>query len=449
MGETLTIKAKKFQSDFLLSKARYPGIVSAWGTGKTMFGIIKVMQLSEESPNNLIMVVRKDWVDLRDSTQKDFERYTGLKIDSKKEVQLASGSIIMFRHGDEVEGLQNVNLGGFMIEQAEEFETDRQFSYLRGRLRRQGVKNHKGIIIANANGHNWVWEKWVANLQGSADFEGFQATTFDNSDNLPASYIDDLKKMEIDDPSTYRRLVLNSHDETDTVDTVFNLQELEKAAQPRMLDFNGYEFNVIGCDPAFGGKDECVTYVGRNLKVEDTNIANKREVMETVGELAALYNKIDADVLVLDKDGGGVGIEGRLKEVLPGKYIYGVVNGATEGVSPEYQNLKTEIVFTARDYIRKGMVQIPNDPKLIGQLMMLTYHRHSTGKYILHGKEYIDKKYHVSPDRAEALCYWIWGFHKLHNLNRSDMPMVMKKLPWMFQGDEQSDKSMGALKIRN
>lgn len=448
MEDIIKIRAKPFQKEFLLSNARYPAMVAGWGTGKTMFGIIAIMQLAEESPDNQLMIVRKDYVDLRDSTSKDFEQYTGLKIDSNKEVKLSNGSVIMFRHGDEVEGLQNVNLGGFMIEQAEEFETDRQFSYLRGRMRRAGVKRHKGIIIANANGHNWVYNNWIANIQGNPEFEGFQATTFDNADNLPPSYITDLRQMETDDPSTYRRLVLNSHDETDVSDTVFNIAELEAATNPRSLAVNGYEFKVIACDPAFQGNDECVTYIGRNLEVEDVDIANKREAMETAGELAIRFKQIKADIVVIDKDGGGIGIESRLKELLPEGSVTGILNGSTEGVSTEYQNLKTEIVFTARDYIRRGLVKIPKDQKLIGQLMMLTYHRHSSGKYILHSKEVIEKKYHVSPDRAEALCYWIWGFHILNKRARSEMPDLSKRLPWMFRKEEVKTTD-GVLSIRS
>ena len=102
-----------------------------------MFAILKGYNLSCKYPGNQGLVVRKNYTDLKDSTQKDFTLYTGLKVPTNKDVWLPNKSLIMFRHMDELSGIiQNVNLGWFYIEQAEEFDTDDEFQKLRGRLRR-------------------------------------------------------------------------------------------------------------------------------------------------------------------------------------------------------------------------------------------------------------------------------------------------------------------------
>jgi len=208
---------KKFQSDFLDSRARFPAMGSGWGTGKTMFAIMKGLDLSEEYPGNLGLICRKKFVDLRDSTIRDFTRYTNIKVPmSTKEVTLPeSGSVIMFRHADELSALQNINLGWAIIEQAEEFETDESFQMLRGRLRREGCF-HQLIVIYNKNGHNWCWKKWEKKaVKDPVEYELFQATSFDNEDNLPPDFLQDLRRMEIESPRKFKRFVMNSSDEYD------------------------------------------------------------------------------------------------------------------------------------------------------------------------------------------------------------------------------------------
>jgi len=210
------ITPKQFQSAFLESRARFPAFEAGWGSGKTMFGIMKGLELSDRFSGNLGLICRKKFVDLRDSTMRDFTKYTNIPIPmSTKEVTLPNGSVIMFRHADELSALQNINLGWAMIEQAEEFETDESFQMLRGRLRREGCF-HQIMIIANKNGHNWIWKKWEKKaVKDPKEYELIQATSFDNIENLPEDFIADLRRMEIESPRKYRRFIMNSSDEYD------------------------------------------------------------------------------------------------------------------------------------------------------------------------------------------------------------------------------------------
>lgn len=203
----------EFQAKFFFSAVRFPAFVAAWGTGKTLWGIARALACATKVPNNLILIVRREFTDLRDSTIKDFERYTNLKLDGNKEVHFDNGSIIMFRHGAELDTLKNINLGAFFIEQAEEFNDDSQFQFLRGRLRRDNVPFHSGWVIANTNGHNWIWKLWKQ--QKNPEYELFEATTFDNEQNLPKDFISDLHRLEKEAPAIYRRYVLNSWEETE------------------------------------------------------------------------------------------------------------------------------------------------------------------------------------------------------------------------------------------
>jgi hypothetical protein len=209
-----TINLNSKQRRFCNSEARFPAFVGGWGCGKTMCGILRGMLLSESFRNNLGMIVRKKFTDLRDSTLKDFERYTGLAVKKdSKEVTLSNGSVVMFRHGDELSGLQNVNLGWFMIEQAEEFETAEQFDLLRGRMRRQEAGIRQGMIIANTAGHNWVWDRWK-NRQ-LEDYELTEANIDDCREHLPQDVLKDWERLRIESPKKYNRYVLNSWEDYD------------------------------------------------------------------------------------------------------------------------------------------------------------------------------------------------------------------------------------------
>lgn len=192
-------------------------MVSAWATGKTMCGILRGMLYSEMIPKNLGIIFRKEFVDLRDSTLIDFESYTGRKVNSQRNVDLSNGSRIMFRHLEEMNNIQNINLGWFFIEQAEELTSEDQFFTLWGRLRRAaqpseafidlGLSPQTGFITANVKGNNWVRSYWKDNPKKG--FHLTEAITFDNADVLKAEFIESLRELKDIKPDTYRRFVLN------------------------------------------------------------------------------------------------------------------------------------------------------------------------------------------------------------------------------------------------
>jgi hypothetical protein len=237
--KTIKIESESFQWDFYTALNRFPGAIAGWGSGKTMWALMKCDLLSRFYKNNLGVVIRSKYTDLRDSTMKDFTKWTGKHIpQGTKEAKYANGSTILFRHAKELSVLQNVNLGWGYIEQAEEFPTDTQFQLLRGRLRREleidedywAVIEKAGGIhdfllsmcknplrqimpVANAHGHNWLWKMFIKSPQEG--YSCMQATSFDNEANLPADFIADLRRMEVDSPAKFKQYVMNCHDEVD------------------------------------------------------------------------------------------------------------------------------------------------------------------------------------------------------------------------------------------
>ncbi|KKN19413.1 hypothetical protein LCGC14_0946240, partial [marine sediment metagenome] len=237
----INIEAEPFQWKFYAALNRFPSFVAGVGTGKTMWALMKGDLFSRFYRNNLGLVVRNKFTDLRDSTMKDFTEYTGKHIpQGTKEAKYANGSQILFRHAKELSGLKNVNLGWAYIEQAEEFPTDTQFQLLRTRLRRdikvdedywqalvdagdvwpflQSMHDeplNQMMTIANANGHNWVWKMFIKHPH--PEYTCVQANSFNNTwlvENKPKT-IEDWRRMEFDAPSKFKQFVMNCHDEVD------------------------------------------------------------------------------------------------------------------------------------------------------------------------------------------------------------------------------------------
>src|SRR5262245_40812645 len=201
---TRRIQLKPHQDDLIFSEADFPALGGGWGNGKSLAGCAKAWHLSEESPKNLGVVVREHLTDLVDTTYADFVSIFGgscqIKGGQRPEAILPNGSRILFRHASNLHSLNNLNLGWFWIEQAEEVTED-AFLFLRGRLRRREVKRHQGYLTFNMEGHNWIWRTWEKLLDKDeqplerADYHLIVADTLANRDNLPESFVKQILKL--------------------------------------------------------------------------------------------------------------------------------------------------------------------------------------------------------------------------------------------------------------
>lgn len=399
---------KPWQANFIKTKARYPANVSAWGTGKSLALIARAMKLSEETPNNLGVIFRKEFTDLRDSTIKDFEIYTGLRVNSQREVILGNGSTLMFRHLEEMNNIQNMNLGWFGIEQAEELETDDQFFTLFGRLRRANC-NHSGFIVANTNGHNWIYKLWkLKNLEGG---ELYEATTHENKDNLDAKFMQSLEVLKVKKPKLYNRLVLNSWDESDTVDIIIQPSWVE-AATKRELSRVQPTRSIVSIDVARYGDDKTVFYAISNNESVSREEHDKKSTMEVVGLAVRFARKHMIKAFAVDEIGVGAGVVDRLKEL--GHQVV-PVNSSEKASSEDFYNLRAEIYSRGADAFESGRVKIQaDDQDLIEQLSWAKYKTiKSNGVYQVEAKEDIKKRYGRSPDNADCFLNGLWALSKV------------------------------------
>jgi phage terminase large subunit len=188
------------QAEFHGSGAKYRAFGGGFGNGKSSAGCAEAFFLSMEYPGTVGLIARKTRPELKSTTQDVFFHGGGGVVETdwtgcpqelirsfnktEGKLTLINGSVIHFWPLDDPDKLTNLNLGWYMIDQAEEVPED-MFLMLNGRLRRRNSPRC-GLILFNPNGHDWIWKRWV-HLK-LPDHELIHAKTSDNP-NLPADYI--------------------------------------------------------------------------------------------------------------------------------------------------------------------------------------------------------------------------------------------------------------------
>jgi len=197
------------QGEFHGMSKRFRFFVGGWGNGKTSAGCAEALMLAIEYPGTTGLIARKTRPELKATTMETFFHggggdedqgdYTGCPQElirsfhkTDQLLTLVNGSKIHFWPLDEPQKLTNLNLAWFLIDQAEEV-SEEMFMMLRGRLR-QANGPRCGMILANPNGHDWIWDRVVNRPELNKDCGLIHAKTTDNP-MLPKDYINSLLKM--------------------------------------------------------------------------------------------------------------------------------------------------------------------------------------------------------------------------------------------------------------
>lgn len=185
---------------------------------------------------------------------------------------------------------------------------------------------------------------------------------------------------------------------------------------------------VAGLDVAEEGTDLSVFTPRRGPLVDRPTSWGKALTTETAWRARDLAHEKGAKVLLYDSVGVGAGVKGTLltSEQRLNFEPRAINTGArpTESRWPDGQtsvekfaNLKAELWWCLRirfekayEFVHNGvqhnpedMISIPDDPQLIAQLSMPTFHRTETGKIKVESKDDLRRRGVKSPDFAESL----------------------------------------------
>jgi len=197
-------KPNPTQIKFHSSNRKYKGFKGSKGSGKTRALVEEVMALNWEFPGNRGIVARKDFRDLKETTYQFFEEYypKELILDRNeghffwlvRSKDPSNPSRIKFSHCKDPKSFESGEIGYFAFDEADEIPEE-TFKVLRTRLRRKGIALYGLMAFNPTDDVHWLYRFFVEDPieKDREDRELFSNNTFENAENLPNGYIDELK----------------------------------------------------------------------------------------------------------------------------------------------------------------------------------------------------------------------------------------------------------------
>ncbi len=158
----------------------------------------------------------------------------------------------------------------------------------------------------------------------------------------------------------------------------------------------------LGVDVARFGSDKTALCVRRGWFVESLRSFARIDTMRTAGEASVLVRDQEIPAVFVDEGGLGGGVVDRLREL--GAPVYGVQFGGKARQSGRFANMRAELFWELRRLFNEGLIAIPPDEELIGQLLGLRYDVTSAGQVRMESKSALRRRGLRSPDKADALA---------------------------------------------
>jgi len=311
---------------------------------------------------------------------------------------------------ENISKLKSMEIGFFGIDEASEVDKE-SFLLFQSRLRRR-LPNGKfppyfGLLTSNPD-DCWLKDDFV--LKGGGEDYVFIPSLPRDNPYLPADYEQQLRKSY---PADWvQRFLEGSWDELSGGDVIIPSEWVRMAINREIVV---QDKPVIGCDVARFGDDEIVIYFGKGNCLLYQDITCKKSTTETAGRIIALTNSKKSKLACVDDAGVGGGVTDLLREA---RVKTAAINGGSMATDERFSNLKTQLLWHARDLFEAGDVSILNDPILIRQLSATKYMHRSNGKIMAEPKDEVKKRIGQSPDRADAFILMLWGASLLRDPNR-------------------------------
>ena len=241
-----TRQPNKQQAAFHTSDAKYRAYVGGVGAGKTLAGCMEAIKLSYILPGNRGLIGANTYPQLRDATQKTFFSLCPPELikeylKQENRVIFKNGSEIIFRSFDDYSKFQGLEIGFFYMDEASEAPKE-IFDILTSRLRNAPIPDnmYRGFLTTNPNGKNWVYDKFFTTVD--PDYFGVVSTTYDNKDNLPAGYIENMEKSY---SAEWVKRFLHGSFDTFSGQIFSEFQESIHVTQPATIPDHWYRFRAI------------------------------------------------------------------------------------------------------------------------------------------------------------------------------------------------------------
>lgn len=256
---------RPYQREFHKSRKKIKGIVGGVGAGKTTALCIEIIRLLFEYPNNFVLLLRQDAKRLKLTTLAELLNYIPQSLIEKNDshaglITFVNKSQLAYMGLDDVKDaaqkIQSMNLGAIVIDQAEEVSGTTVEFVMKTRLRRIPQIGGYLIFVANDDGRNWIYNKYMkqhTHIEGTKevvdkhivgeDYEIWVVNTYDNKENLPADYLKGLEDM----PDWWKNRYIYSTME-DWSSAVYNIRANHKIIPITPEGLKDFDLFITGID---------------------------------------------------------------------------------------------------------------------------------------------------------------------------------------------------------
>lgn len=403
----------------------------AKGGGKSVFGCIwsyykakkTILDLGlrpAKHPMCVGFMGRKQSIDFNTTTLETWKKF--IHQDAyyirKQEKLIILEDTVSIRYGgmDNQETINKFNSAEFafvFIDQAEEISrTD--LALLKGTLRivHNGKKPDYKVLLTANPAPSFLRADYIESPRDNSRF--IQALPADNP-YLPKEYIDNLCDALKHRPELIEAYINGSWDQLEGSDILIKHKWILDCVNKQIRVFDDRRVTV--CDVSRFGDDETVIYNMIDNCIVSAKIYGQKDTTHTANYIVQMANSNESDIIAIDSCGMGAPVVDMVKQLLRDTSVNRTVMEINSAQRPEqtndgkrYVNLRAQMWFYAAHLIAEGMVSIPNDQDLIGQLTSVKYYPNGPGgKFGIEKKEATKARLDRSPDRADAFVYGLWA----------------------------------------
>lgn len=191
-----------WQVRYHTSRNRHLALAGGMGSGKSLAAVQEHIQLALEYPGSLWLVGRKTLPSLKDTILRTFLAAipNDLIADYNKahlNIKLVNNSEFIFRSLDDEEKLKSLELAGFIVDEANEID-ENIYNRLKDRMRQKlpggaSPRFRSTIMLNPGDEDHWIPQLFL--FKKPALHEMIQSSTYENLENLPSDYVDELETM--------------------------------------------------------------------------------------------------------------------------------------------------------------------------------------------------------------------------------------------------------------
>lgn len=228
--------------------------------------------------------------------------------------------------------------------------------------------------------------------------------------HITPDYVEECKQLYGEDSARFQYRVLGQFPTADEETLI--AADLVEGAKLRDVEPVARAPIVWGLDVARSGADKSALAKRQgNVVLEPVKTWAERDLMTLCGRIIAEFKATPRHQrpaeLCIDVIGLGAGVVDRLREVGPDEMPECAIRGINVAEAPPvqgpYVNLRAALWHDLRDWFTARDCRIPNDERLIAQILAAKAQFTSNGKIKMESKDDIKRRGLPSPDSADAL----------------------------------------------